>query len=501
MWRRFSHIAPGCVPRVWWSFDRACRRCYFLRMAKSVKYCVVDPSHQIPAYGFVIECPVCGGEVVEGDRKERDAAIKKMRSPASEGVSVGVKTGAVKPPKPARPLSSVSSSRPERIPTGIEEFDRVIGGGFIKGMTCLLGAPPGTGKSSLLAHVSKAMCKYGTVLYVSGEESEEQVYDRAARLNSVDDNILIAHENDLSVILGHLESVRPSFFVLDSLQMVASPESQSQMGSVAQSREATIALNNVCKDLGITAVFINQFTKSGELAGSEQAKHATDCVLVLSSDKSTPLKFLSADKNRFGDTGEVGIFRHTEHSFEGVSDPSGVFMEDDGGALPGTGVSFMAAGKRMIPVEVQALMVNTEQGRPVRSFNGIPFGRGQVACAVLDSFCDAKLSKRDVFLSTIAGIQLPQSETLCDLGTAAAMLSFLHRKSDGKRRAYIGELALSGRIHGVHMIERRVREALRLGFDEVVVPAVAARSLPDPLRDDKRVRAIGSVSELAALFR
>ena len=354
-------------------------------MAKTIKYCTVDPSHQIPAYGFVVECPVCGGDVAEGDRKDRDAAIKKMRSPASEGASVGVKTGAVKPPTPARKLSSVSSSRPERIHTGIEEFDRAIGGGFIKGMTCLLGAPPGTGKSSLLAHVSKAMCKYGTVLYVSGEESEEQVYDRAARLNSVDDNILIAHENDLSVILGHLESVRPSFFVLDSLQMVASPESKSQMGSVAQSREATIALNNMCKDLGITAVFINQFTKAGELAGSEQAKHATDCVLVLSSDKSTPLKFLSADKNRFGDTGEVGIFRHTEHAFEGVSDPSGVFMEDDGGALPGTGVSFMAAGMRMIPVEVQALINDGgKQSRPVRQFSGVPFDRGQIVCAVLD---------------------------------------------------------------------------------------------------------------------
>ena len=181
-------------------------------MAKKVKCCVVDPSHQIPAYGIVVECPICYSAVKEVERAERDAAIKKMRSPASEGVSVGVKTGAVKPPKPARPLSSVSSSRPERIPTGIEEFDRVIGGGFIKGMTCLLGAPPGTGKSSLLAHVSKAMCRYGTVLYVSGEESEEQVYDRAARLNAVDDNILIAHENDLSVVLGHLESVRPSFF-------------------------------------------------------------------------------------------------------------------------------------------------------------------------------------------------------------------------------------------------------------------------------------------------
>ena len=471
-------------------------------MAKTIKYCTVDPSHQIPAYGFVVECPVCGGDVAEGDRKDRDAAIKKMRSPASEGASVGVKTGAVKPLKPARPLSSVSSSRPERIPTGIEEFDRVIGGGFIKGMTCLLGAPPGTGKSSLLAHVSKAMCKYGTVLYVSGEESEEQVYDRAARLNSVDDNILIAHENDLSVILGHLESVRPSFFVLDSLQMVASPESQSQMGSVAQSREATIALNNVCKDLGITAVFINQFTKSGELAGSEQAKHATDCVLVLSSDKSTPLKFLSADKNRFGDAGEVGIFRHTERAFEGVSDPSGVFMEDDGGALPGTGVSFMAAGKRMIPVEVQALINDGgKQSRPVRQFSGVPFDRGQIVCAVLDKFCKAGLSDREVFLSTVSGVRVPQTETLCDLGVAAAVLSSLRGKTDGKRRAYIGELALTGRIQGIHMVDRRVREALRLGFDEVVVPAVAARSLTDSLRGDRRVRAIGSVSELAALFR
>ena len=471
-------------------------------MAKTIKYCTVDPSHQIPAYGFVVECPVCGGDVAEGDRKDRDAAIKKMRSPASEGASVGVKTGAAKPPTPARPLSSVSSSRPERIPTGIEEFDRVIGGGFIKGMTCLLGAPPGTGKSSLLSHVSKDMCKYGTVLYVSGEESEEQVYDRAARLNSVDDNILIAHENDLSVILGHLESVRPSFFVLDSLQMVASPESKSQMGSVAQSREATIALNNACKDLGITAVFVNQFTKAGELAGSEQAKHATDCVLVLSSDKSTPLKFLSADKNRFGDTGEVGIFRHTEHAFEGVSDPSGVFMEDDGGALPGTGVSFMAAGMRMIPVEVQALINDGgKQSRPVRQFSGVPFDRGQIVCAVLDKFCKAGLSDREVFLSTVSGVRVPQTETLCDLSVAAAVLSSLRGKTDGKRRAYIGELALTGRIQGIHMVDRRVREALRLGFDEVVVPAVAARSLPDSLRGDRRVRAIGSVSELAALFR
>ena len=285
-----------------------------------------------------------------------------------------------------------------------------------------------THNSTLSLLIAEKFAEKGhKVLYSSGEESEHQIGLRAKRMNVSNEKIKIVNETNLETLLGHIDEEKPKFLVVDSLQTLASTEINGSIGSVQQSKEAAHTLTRLAKKESISMVLINQIVKSGEFSGSEAIQHIVDATLMLESDSDTPLKFLRATKNRFGDTTEVGVFQHAETGLEEVSDPSGVLMDNDNELLAGTALSFISEGVRQIPVEVQALVTTSNLPTPRKQFNGINYNRGQIVCAILDKFCKAKLYDNDVFVNTVSGIKV--NDPLADLATAAAILSSIEGKT------------------------------------------------------------------------
>lgn len=381
----------------------------------------------------------------------------------------GLKTsGSIKPSKKASTISQLNKKPIKRTATDITELDRVLGGGFVDAEVVLFGGQPGAGKSSLSLIVADRFASNNMkVLYVSGEESEHQIGLRAERFKINNENIHIVNETNLEVILGHIEELKPDFFILDSLQTVASKEISGSMGSIQQSKEAAHTLTRVAKTNNISMILVNQVLKSGDFSGSEAVQHIVDATLMLESDKDTPLKFLRASKNRFGDTVEVGVFQHEEHGLVEVTDPSGIFIENDE-KISGAACGFISEGIRQIPIEIQALVSNSTLPQPRKQFNGVNYNRGQIVAAILDKFCKTRLFEKDLFVSTVSGVKVndPQS----DLTMAAAILSSAKNISMDPDICFIGELSLTGKIRGSFMVENKIREAERLGFKKIVVP-------------------------------
>lgn len=419
-----------------------------------------------------------------------------VSTPESSAESSGLKSGgSLKPTQAARTLSELRSVKVERTPSGIGELDRVLGGGFVTGEVVLLAASPGAGKSTLSLRLSEIFGKLGRpVLYSSGEESESQIKLRAERMGITEENIHITHETNLETLIGHMDEVKPLFMVVDSLQTMASSNITSSIGSIQQSKEAAHTLTRLAKTRGITMVLINQVTKgdSGDptFAGSNQIAHIVDCVLYIESDRDSPLKFMRATKNRFGDATEVGIFQHSETGLEEVADPSGVLL-DSGEPLPGEATGFISEGIRQIPVEVQALVAPSSLTNPRKQFSSVDNARGQIICAILDKFTDLTLYDSDVFISTTAGIKV--KDPLADLAIAASILSSAKDKRSKGRTIYIGEMTLTGRIKG-SMISSKLKEAERLGFDRAVIPGSAKSQIPRGMT--MTVKTIDSITEL-----
>lgn len=417
-------------------------------------------------------------------------------APESSGLKSG---GAIKPTQKARTLSELKSVVVERTPSGIGELDRVLGGGFVTGEVVLLAASPGAGKSTLSLRLAEIFGKKGhSVLYSSGEESESQIKLRADRMGITEDNIRIIHETNLETLIGHMDENEPKFMVVDSLQTLASSSVTGGVGSITQSKEAAHTLTRLAKTRGITMVLINQVTKGDggdpSFAGSNQIAHIVDCVLYIESDRDSPLKFMRATKNRFGDATEVGIFQHSETGLEEVADPSGVLM-DSGEPLPGEATGFISEGIRQIPVEVQALVTASSLTNPRKQFSSVDSARGQIICAILDKFTEARLYDSDVFVSTTAGVRV--KDPLADLAVAAAIIgSYKDKKAKG-RTIFIGEMTLTGRIKG-SMLSTKLREAERLGFDRAVVPSSAKGQIPKNLT--MKVVTIDSITELPKLI-
>ena len=409
------------------------------------------------------KCPNCEAFGTFEEFEDRSSDNSDTKSKA------GIKsTGSVIPSKKALTISKLSNSPISRTPTGIGELDRVLGGGFVDSEVILFGGEPGSGKSSLSLTVSDKFAEMGkTVLYVSGEESEHQIGLRAARFGISNDNIHIVNETDLETILGHIEEVKPDFFVLDSLQTVATSAISGSIGSVQQSKNAAHILTMVAKNSGISMILVNQVLKSGDFSGSESVQHITDATFMLESDKDSPLKFLRANKNRFGDTTEVGVFQHEERGIVEVTDPSGIFIENNEN-VSGSACGFISEGIRQIPVEIQSLVSNSTLPQPRKQFNGVNYNRGQIVAAILDKFCKTRLFEKDLFVSTVSGVKVvdPQS----DLALAAAILSSAKNIVLSTDICFVGELSLTGIVRGTHMVENKIKEAQRLGFQRIVVP-------------------------------
>lgn len=456
-------------------------------MVKNKKtYECSECSHEVSQW--MGKCPSC---------KTFNSIVEKVAEESS-AVQAGVKSsGAIIPIKKPKTVDQLVNNPLTRIPTGIGELDRVLGGGFVPAEVVLLGGVPGAGKSTLSIAMADAFATKGSkVLYSSGEESEEQIGSRAKRLGITSTNINIIYETNLETLLGHLEAEKPDFVIVDSLQTLASKEIPGTAGSVSQSREAAHVLTRYAKRNNVVIVLISQLVKSGDFSGSEAVQHIVDATIMFESDSDTVLKFLRATKNRFGATDEIGVFQHTDHGLEEVSDPSGILLDTPDEPVTGTSRTFISEGVRQIPVEIQALVVPSVLNNPRRQFSGVNFNRAQIVTAILDKFCNARTFENDLFVATVSGMKAMDPQA--DLSMAASILSSSMGISIPNDVMFIGELSLTGQVRTNFMVDAKIREAQRLGFTKVVISSKAPFTKKS---NDIQVVTISSAQELEKTLR
>ena len=364
----------------------------------------------------------------------------------------------------ARPITTIPENGDvQHWPSGIGEFDRVLGGGIVPGAAILLSGEPGVGKSTLLLEVaSRAAAQGARVLYVSAEESVSQVRLRATRTGALHDNLFLAAETDLGTILGQIDAVKPQLLIVDSVQTVSSSTVDGLAGGPSQVREVASVLIRIAKDRGLPVVLVGHVTKDGSIAGPRLLEHLVDVVCQFEGDPQTALRFVRALKNRFGPTDEVGCFEMTGEGIAEVPDPSGLFLSRSPVPVSGTCATVAMEGRRPLPVEIQALVVASSAPNPRRVTNGIDSSRLAMLLAVLERRAGLSLSDKDVYVSTVGGVRL--TEPGADLAIAIAVASAFHDKPIAHTVAAFGEISLAGEIRPVSSGKQREAEATRLGF-------------------------------------
>jgi DNA repair protein RadA/Sms len=367
----------------------------------------------------------------------------------------------------ARPITDIEATSVASWPSGIDEFDRVLGGGIVPGAAILLSGEPGVGKSTLLLEVaSRAAATGARVLYVTAEESASQVRLRAERTNALHPNLYLAAEVDLAVILGQIEQVDPQLVIVDSVQTVSSSTLDGIAGGTSQVREVASTLIRVSKDRNLPVLLVGHVTKDGTIAGPRLLEHLVDVVCQFEGDRQTSLRFIRAHKNRFGPTDEVGCFEMTGDGIAEVADPSGLFMSRTGAPVSGTCITVAMEGRRALPVEVQALIVASSAPQPRRVVNGVDSSRVAMLLAVLERRAGIRLGDADVYVSTVGGIKL--TEPGADLAIALALASASRDVSFPHTMAAVGEISLAGEIRPASSATQRTSEARRLGFTHLV---------------------------------
>ncbi len=373
-----------------------------------------------------------------------------------------------------------------RLSTGFGEFDRVLGGGIVPGSVALIAGEPGIGKSTIAAGDRRQYSVFpqaspnGSVLYVSGEESQAQVRMRASRIGAVEPNLLLAATTDLSTALGLIEQCKPALAIVDSAQTIVSQEVDGISGGSTQVREVASALIDTAKTLDIPVLLVGHVTKDGSIAGPRTLEHLVDVVCQFEGDTETALRMLRAVKNRFGPTDEVGCFDISGEGIEEVSDPSGLFLSSADERVEGTCVTFTLDGHRSLPIEIQALVTSSVLPTPRRAVVGVETNRIAMLTAVLYRHGKVNLLANDLYVSTIAGGLA--KEPACDLAIVAALASAARSKPIARDTCAIGEISLTGQIRPVPRLEHRLREAARLGFATAVVPPMRKRVTIEGLR-------------------
>lgn len=363
----------------------------------------------------------------------------------------------------AQPITKIDSALHDFLPTGVAELDRVLGGGCVPGATILFSGEPGVGKSTLLLKAAAHVAAQGArVLYLSGEESTSQIKLRAERTGALHDSLYLAAETDLNLVIGHLESVDPDFLIVDSVQTVASPDVTGIAGGSSQVREVTATLVRAAKSRNMPLMLVGHVTKDGNIAGPRTLEHLVDVVCHFEGDKQSSLRFLRALKNRYGSTDEVGCFTMVSSGIAEVKDPSSLFLSGSDGAPSGSCIAFVLEGKRVLPVEVQALVIATSAPNPRRVTSGIDASRFAMILAVLERRAGVKLRDCDVYVSTVGGIKLTQPGA--DLAVALAVMSAALDKPLNVRLAAAGELSLTGQVRAAVSAQSRRKEARRLGY-------------------------------------
>jgi DNA repair protein RadA/Sms len=379
----------------------------------------------------------------------------------------GVSAVKITDARAARPITEIGAESVAFWPSGIAEFDRVLGGGIVPGAAILLSGEPGVGKSTLLLEVaSRAAATGQRVLYVSAEESVSQVRLRAQRTGALQASLFLAAETDLATILGQIDEVQPHLVIVDSVQTVSSTLSEGLAGGPSQVREVASTLIRVAKDRNLPVLLVGHVTKDGSIAGPRLLEHLVDVVLQFEGDRQTALRFVRAHKNRFGPTDEVGCFEMTGEGIAEVADPSGLFLSRARQPMSGTCVMIAVEGRRALPVEIQALIVKTQAPQPRRVVNGVDGSRVAMLLAVLERRVNMKLSEFDVYVSTVGGIRI--TEPGADLAIALAITSAYRDLAFPITQAVVGEISLAGEIRPASSSKQRVAEARRLGFSTVI---------------------------------
>ncbi|MGT2749799.1 DNA repair protein RadA [Streptococcus orisasini] len=379
--------------------------------------------------------------------------------------------------KPTK-LKDVNSIDYARIKTDMEEFNRVLGGGVVPGSLVLIGGDPGIGKSTLLLQVSTQLANKGCVLYVSGEESAEQIKLRAERLGDINNEFYLYAETNMQAIRAQIEQIQPNFLIIDSVQTVMSPEISSVQGSVSQIREVTGELMQLAKANNIATFIVGHVTKEGQLAGPRMLEHMVDTVLYFEGERQHTFRILRAVKNRFGSTNEIGIFEMQSGGLAEVLNPSQVFLEERLDGATGSAIVVTMEGTRPILAEVQALVTPTVFGNAKRTTTGLDFNRVSLIMAVLEKRCGLLLQNQDAYLKAAGGVRL--DEPAIDLAVAVAIASSYKEKPTDPKECYIGEIGLTGEIRRVNRIEQRINEAGKLGFTKIFVPKNALTGLTIP---------------------
>ena len=367
-------------------------------------------------------------------------------------------------------INDIEIDRSIRFTTGIEEFDRVLGGGLVQGSIVLLAGDPGIGKSTILLQTGKAICKDGrTVLYVSAEESASQVKLRAQRLGVQSNSLYIYSQTNFEAIKRQIDEIKPQILIIDSIQAVYTDSVTSSPGSVSQIRECTNILMDIAKNKNITVVVIGHVTKEGNIAGPKVLEHMVDTVIYFEGDRYKSYRLLRCMKNRFGTTNEVGVFNMCDDGLHEISNPNELFLnERTQNNTPGSVIIATNEGSRPLLIEIQALVGTTSYPSPRRVSNGIDYNRLLQILAVLEKRIGLNLSKQDVYVNVIGGLEI--DEPAADLGVALAVATCARDVCVSPDTVIVGEIGLSGEIRAINNLDKRIKESEKLGFKKIIVP-------------------------------
>lgn len=366
-------------------------------------------------------------------------------------------------------INSITIKHEERFSSGINELNRVLGGGIVRGSLVLVGGDPGIGKSTLLLQVSESVAQSGKkVLYISGEESESQIKMRAERLNAKSENLFIMAENNLNIIEHNLEGFDPDLIILDSIQTVFTPDIASAPGTVSQIKEGTSRFMRISKKMGISTFVVGHVTKEGALAGPKIMEHMVDTVLYFEGERYNTYRLIRAVKNRFGSTNELGVFEMSEKGLQELENPSKALISEKPENASGSVIVSTVEGTRPMLLELQALVSPTSFGIPRRTATGIDFNRVNLLLAVLEKRAGMQIQNQDVYLNIVGGIKI--NEPSMDLGVILAVASGFRNIPISGEVAVTGEVGLTGEIRGVSYIEKRISECRKLGFKKIIIP-------------------------------
>jgi len=435
-------------------------------MAKvKVKFVCTECGTESPKW--MGKCPGCGAwnTMVE----EAETVVK---APVGRGELLRTK-------EKAKSIIDIESGREPRVPTGLNELNRVLGGGLVPGSLLLVGGDPGIGKSTLLLQTSHALTSQGLkVLYVSGEESVRQTKLRADRLGALSDKLYVLCETNLDLVEEAISDVQPDFLVIDSIQTVYRPDVASAPGSVAQVRECTAQFMRIAKVNGVATVLVGHVTKEGAIAGPRLLEHMVDCVLYFEGERHHSYRLLRAVKNRFGSTNEIGIFDMTEDGLREVANPSELFLSERPLGVAGSTVVASMEGTRPVLVELQALVAPTHFPSPRRMSSGLDHQRISLVIAVLEKRMGLFMQNQDAYVN-VAGGGKPD-EPAADLAAAVSIASSFRDLPTKPYDVVFGEVGLTGEVRAVSRAETRVKEALKLGFKRVILPEASMKGWQPP---------------------